>query len=168
MGAEFYTVGKGVLSICEYTATPAVWTPLGNATNVQIEMVETPLEHFESKTARAAQDEEIVIRSGYNLSFTLDEVSKENLKIFVKATESNGVLQANTNLSQKYALKFVSANVNGPNRTWEFHKCKVTPNGAYSLISDEWTTLQFTAKGLADYTGHASSPFFSVTGTTTA
>ena len=67
----------------------------------------------------------------------------------------------------EFAVKFVSDNPAGPNETWEFWRCKLSPGGAFSLIGDEWSLLSFTAEGLADITNHSTSPYFTVTFETT-
>jgi len=90
------------------------------------------------------------------------------IKNFLKGVLSGeNVLYANQNLDQEFALKFVSDNPVGPDQKWEFWRCKLSPDGALSLIGDEWLTLSFTAEGLADTENHASSPHFTVTFATT-
>ena len=74
-------------------------------------------------------------KSGYNISFTLDEISVENLRMFLKATlTGTRILYANQNMNQYYAIKFVSDNPTGKNATWEFFKLKITP-GVNSLLN---------------------------------
>lgn len=167
MGTENYTVAKGTLYIATYTSGTPSWTDIGNCPKMELELTEQSLEHYSSKQAAKELDEEISIIAGYTLNITLDEISAENLKIFMKGTRSGKEIRANTNLNAKWALKFVSDNTNGPNRTTVFHKCKLNPSGAMSFISDEWTSLQLTGKGLSDRTVHSTSPFFTVTLTTT-
>ena len=110
----------------------------------------------------------MVLESGYTLNFDLDEMSIKNLQIFLKATLSGtNVLLANTQLDKEFAVKFVSDNPVGPNETWEFWKTSLSPGGAFSLISDEWTLLTFTGDGLADTAENPTSPYFTVTYATT-
>jgi len=90
------------------------------------------------------------------------------LQMFLKATLSGGnVLFANTALENEYAVKFVSDNAAGPEEKWEFWRVKLSPGGAFGLISEEWATMEFTGEGLADTANHPTSPYFTVTFNTT-
>jgi hypothetical protein len=162
---ENYMIGKGVLSIAKWTGGSAgAYVDVGNCPSFEFEMTEQTLEHFSSRTGLKTQDQETVIESGYTLNFQLDEVSVENLRMFMKATlAGTRTLYANQNVNQQYAIKFVADNPVGPNAVYEFWKVKLTPNGAFSLISDEYNSLSFTGKGLSDVAGHATSPFFTTT-----
>lgn len=160
-----YMIGKGIVSIAKWTnGVVGAYNDVGNCPKFEIEPTEKSLEHFASRSAVREQDAEIVIESGYNVSFTLDEIAVENLRMFLKATLSGTrILYANQNMNQYYAIKFVSDNPTGKNATWEFFKLKVTPQGAFSLISEEFTVLSFSGKGMSDRTNHEESPFFTTT-----
>ena len=164
-----YMIGKGILQIAKWNGgVVGTYADVGNCPKFEYEMTEQALEHFSSRSGTKTQDAETVIQSGYNVSFVLDEIAVENLRMFMKATLSGSrILYANQNVNQYYALKFISDNPVGPNTTYEFWKCKLTPNGAFSLISDEYTTMSFSGKGMSDVAGHATSPFFTATYDTT-
>ena len=168
-----YTLGRGILSIGEWSGEtpPGVYTDLGNAPSIEVEVTEETLDHYSSREGLKLKDKKVVLETGYTVTFDLDEVSMNNLKIFLKGTIDGNVIMANTALDQEYAIKFVSNNAAGPNETWEFWRCQISPGGAFSLIGDEWLTLSFSAEGLADTDNHATSPYFNVafaTTTTTA
>lgn len=164
-----YMIGKGILSIAKWTnGSVGSYVDVGNCPKFEYELTEQTLEHYNSRAGLKELDQETVIQTGYTVNFTLDEVSVENLRMFLKASLSGTrTLYANMNANQQYALKFRSDNPVGPNVNYEFWKCKLTPNGAFSLISDEYTSLSFTGKGLADTAGHATSPFFTAAFATT-
>lgn len=163
-----YMIGKGILSIGVWSGGVAgAYADVGNCTKFEFEMTEESKEHFASRTSTKEQDLEVVIQTGYSVNFELDEMAVENLRMFLKASQSGKILYANQSAQTYYALKFVSDNPAGPNITWEFWKTKLTPNGAFSLIGDEFTTLSFSGKGLADRAGHNTSPFFTATYDTT-
>jgi len=165
-----YTLGRGVLSIGDWVGTtpPSSFQDLGNAPSVEVEVTEETLDHFSSRTGLKLKDKSVVLESGYMVNFELDELSVKNLQVYLKATLSgSNVLLANTAVDKEYALKFVSDNAAGPNETWEFWRCKISPGGPFSLIGDEWLTLSFAAEGLSDSENHATSPFFTVTFATT-
>lgn len=164
-----YMIGKGSLAIAPWNGgVIGTYSDVGNCPRFDFEMTEQSIEHFSSRQGTKEQDAEVVIQTGYTVNFTLDEISVENLRMFMKATLSGTrILYANQNTSQYYALRFVSDNPTGPNTKFEFWKCKITPNGAFSLISDEFTSMSFSGKGLSDKAGHSTSPFFTATFDTT-
>lgn len=166
---QLYQLGKGILYIADYSdACPSLsWTDLGNSPRFEVEVTEQTLDHFNSRAGARNLDKTVILEVGYNLAFDLDEWSKKNLQLYVKGTLSGNKIKANLALTSEYALKFISDNPEGPNETWEFHRCKISPGGAVGLISDEWGILGYSAKGLSDATCHATSPFFDVTFCTT-
>lgn len=160
-----YMIGKGILSIAKWTGgSVGSYVDVGNCPKFEFEMTEQTVEHFSSRAGLKTQDQETVIESGYTVNFTLDEVSVENLRMFLKATLSGSrILYGNQNVNQQYAIKFTADNPVGPNCNYEFWKMKLTPSGAFSLISDEYTSMSFSGKGLSDVAGHATSPFLTAT-----
>jgi hypothetical protein len=159
-----HMIGKGVVSIAEFTnGAPGTYNDVGNAPSFEFEMVEQTIEHFSSRSKMRSQDREDIIQVGYTLNFVLDEFAVANLQMFLKASlDGQYKLNANRQIDKQYSVKFVSDNPIGPNMTWEFWKVKLTPNGALSLISEEYATMSFTAKGLEDTENHPESPFFNV------
>ncbi len=164
-----YMIGKGIVSIAKYTGgVVGSFVDVGNCPRFEYEPTQQEIEHFSSRQANKEQDSAVVIQSGYNIAFTLDEVSVENLRMFLAGSLSGTrIIYANQNVNQLYAIKFQADNTAGPNWNYEFHKVKLTPQGTFSLISDEFTSLSFNGKGLADRAGHATSPFFTATADTT-
>ena len=168
-----YMIGKGVLSIAKFSGgTPGAYADVGNCPKFEYEPTEQTIEHFCSRSGLKEQDQETVIQSGYTVNFTLDEISVENLRMFLKGTLIGvRTIYMNQNVNQQYALRFTAANPVGPKVHYNFWKCKLTPNGAFSLIGDEYTSMSFTGKGLSDTTNHSASPFatatFGTTSTTT-
>lgn len=167
---SLYTLGKGILSVGDWTGTtpPVGWTDLGNCPSFEVEVTEESLDHYSSRSGTRVKDKSVIIETGFTLTFTLDEMSIKNLQMYLKATiQSTSILLANTALEQEYAIKFVSDNPAGPNQTWEFWRIKLSPNGAFSLIGDEWTTVAFTGEGLADTANHPTTQYFNVSFSTT-
>lgn len=164
-----YVVGRGIVSIAVWTGSVVgSYTDVGACPRFEFEMTEQALEHFISRQAMKMQDAEIVLQSGYNLNFTLDEISVFNMQMFLKgALSGTRILYANKDTGRYYAIKFVSDNAAGPNYVAEFWKCKLSPNGAFSLIGDDWATLSFSGKGLADLVNHNESPYQTFTYDTT-
>jgi hypothetical protein len=164
-----YLISKGYLMIAKWTnGVVGAYADVGNCTKFEQEPTEQSVDHFSSRNAVKEQDQEIVIQQGYNLSFTLDEVSVENMRMFMKATlVGTRILYGNMNSNQLYAVKFMPTNEVGPTVTHEYWKVKITPNGPFSLIGDEYTSMSFSGKGLADRGGHPLTPFFTASFETT-
>lgn len=165
-----YTLGRGIVSIAAWTGTtpPVTLDDVGNCPRFEVEVTEETLDHYSSRSGTKVKDKQVVIETGFSLNFDLDEFSVANLARFLKGTITGGnVISANTVLDSEYAVKFVSDNPAGPNETWEFHRCKLSPGGNMSLISDEWALMTYTGEGLADTTNNPTSPYFTVTFATT-
>jgi hypothetical protein len=165
---QLYSLGRGILSIGEWNGTtpptyPGGFVDVGNCPRFEVEVTEEKLEHFSSRSGTRLKDKVVILETGYTLNFDFDEISVENLKVFLKGTLSGYVISANQALDREYAVRFVSDNPVGPNEKWEFHRTQLSPGGPFNLISDEWGTLTFAGDGLADTANHATSPFFTVT-----
>lgn len=160
-----YTLGKGVVTIAEYDDNDVLgeYVDVGNAPEFSLELSEEKLEHYSSRSGAKRKDKEVTIQVGYMINFVLDEFSVANLVKFLRGTlVGTYQITANTALTKEFAVRFTSDNATGPNQIWNFHRCTLKPNGALSLISDEWNTMPFTGEGLDDTTNHASSPYFTV------
>jgi len=165
-----YQLGKGIISIGDWVGAvaPTEYTDVGNCPSLSVEVTEEVLDHYSSRSGTKKKDKSITLESGYKLSFDLDEISILNLKMYLKGTLlGQNVIRANTDLNKEYAIKFISDNPTGPDERWEFWKVKLSPNGAFSLIGDDWSKVSFNGEGLADEAGHATSPYFNVTFVTT-
>lgn len=166
---SLYELGKGIVYIAEFAAgVPGMYKDVGNCSKFDVEVTEESLDHFSSRSGTRKKDKTAILETGYTLSFDLDEISVLNMQMVLKAGVQNGhVLLANTALDKEYAIRFESDNPVGQNKKWEFWKCKLTPAGPISLISDDWQKLSFTGDGLTDTDNHADSPYFSVSYVTT-
>jgi hypothetical protein len=164
-----YTLGRGVVSLAEWSGTspPGSLNDVGNSPRFECEVTEETLDHYSSRSGTRTKDKKVVLETGYNLNFDLDEFSVQNLTMYLKGSVSGNVISANTQLDKEYSVKFVSDNPAGPNETWEFHRCKLTPGGSLNLISDEWSLMSITGEGLADTANNPTSPYFTVTFATT-
>jgi len=78
-----YLISKGYLMIAKWTnGVVGSYVDVGNCPKFEMEPTEQSQEHFSSRQGVKEQDQEIVIQTGYNLNFTLDEISVENLRMF--------------------------------------------------------------------------------------
>jgi len=159
-----YVVGKGSLSVGTWSGTtpPVGYTDLGNCPSIEVEPTLERLPHFSSQASFKLKDKNPVIQTEYTVTFTCDELASANLNRYLLGSLSGGVISAFQNTELEFALKFVSDNPVGPNKTWEFWRGTLMPNGALQLIGDEWMVMDFVFDGLADSTNHATSPYFDV------
>ena len=145
-----YSIGKGMLYIAPYSANP-VYVAVGNCPTVTVEHKVDRLEHFSSMAGIRTRDAYPVVQVGYTVTFETDEICAENLTRFVLGTNNGDNISALDAVDLDYCLKFVEDKEIGDiNRTYEFSKCKVGPNGAGALVSEEWGVLSFVAEGLYD------------------
>ncbi len=164
-----YTLGKGIMSIAEYSTEDVLgdYSDVGNAPEFSLELSEETLEHYSSRSGAKRKDEEVTLQTGYTVNFILDEFSVANLARFVRGTFTGLQVLANVSLGTKFAIRFISDNPKGPDQTWNFHRMTLKPNGALSLISDEWSSMSFTGEGLDDSTNNPTSPYFTIDFVTT-
>ena len=156
-----YTLGKGILYIAEFSGgAPGAYSDVGNCPEFNYTPTQEVLKHYSSRTGTKTEDKETIIEVGYTADFILDELSILNLKMFMRGTLTGNKIKANLALDKEYALRFISDNPAGPNIIYQFWRCKLSPNGAFSLIGDEWSTLSFSASGLVDTVNHTASPYY--------
>jgi hypothetical protein len=93
---EDYNLGRGIIYIAALNASgkpdAAGWRDLGNAPEFNVTAESETLEHRSSRQGLQVVDKEVVISQDMNLSFSLDELSDENLALFfsgAKATHTN-------------------------------------------------------------------------------
>lgn len=162
-----YCIGKGILSVADAPAAVPVFAEIGNCPMIQLEVTEERLEHFSSRGGLKNRDLYPLVQIKYNVNFECDELTTDNLLLFVKGTLSGSDILAFQDLTKEYALQFVEDNPIGPNHTWKFWRGILSANGALEQIGDDWKKIAFKFEGLADETNHPTSPYFTVEGVTT-
>ena len=164
-----YTLGSGILQIALWSGgVPGAYEDLGNAPSVELTLALEEKEHKESRSAAKSVDKSIVVERGYNVKFTLDEISTANLRRWVMGSGSGSNISGLLATDDEFSLKFKADNAAGPNRIYEFHRCSIRPDGGLALIGDDWQGMSYTAKGLKDAANNPSSPYFDITSTTTS
>lgn len=158
-----YTIGKGILWLATYTSgVIGSYEDIGNAPSIEVEPLIERLPHYSSRTGYRTKDKNPIIQTEYMLRFDLDEPGAINLTRFLMGTRSGVNILGLMATDAEYSLKFVSDNPTGPNATWYFWRVTIKPAGPMALISEEWSTMSFECEGLADTTGHATSPYITV------
>lgn len=169
---SLYAIGRGILKIGAWSGeTPPTWpsgyTDVGNCNEFNLTVTEETLEHFSYRSGLRSKDKIVILESGYEGSFILDEISQNNLLMFFKGTLSGNTIRVNQALTKEYAMTFTPDNPEGEDNRFEFHKVKLTPNGDLALIGDEWMSLNFSFEGLSDSANNPNSPWFDITYLTT-
>lgn len=170
MATSDLTLGRGKLYIAERSAAAhqaSDFSAMGNVKEFTLEPTEETLEHFDYQTNIKAKDDEETLDFGIQGTFIADHITNANLQKYLRATRSGKELRAVMSLSTRYALKFVQNNAKGPNRTFIFHKVKLSSGGALGLIQDEYQEMSFSFSGLKDSDYYSNSPFLTVYLTTT-
>ncbi|WP_028320380.1 hypothetical protein [Desulfatiglans anilini] len=163
---ELYTIGKGIMYMADWDgATPPDEGDLGDVGNcpeLGLELSVEEKEHYSSRSGAKNLDKSTTIQKGYKLNFSLDEMATKNLERFLMGTAVGDKIAGLTNTQREVWIRFISDNAEGPNRQWDFWRVKLRPNGAGSLIGEEWMTLPHAGEGLSDVANHPTSPFFDV------
>lgn len=165
---ELYELGRGILEIAEFSGgAPGAYTDVGNCPRFEFEVTEEVIEHKESRGGLRSKDKEATLEAGYMVSFDLDEIAASNMEMYIRGEVDgsdpytfHALTTAGT--QREYALRFTQDNQEGPNKTFNFWRCKLKPGGAHSVIGDDWNMLPFSGAGLADDTNHPDGPYFSV------
>ena len=169
--ANNYTVGKGILSIAEWSAgSIGSYVDIGNCPSLEIEPTIERLPHYSSRSGFRIKDKNPVISTDYNLRFDLDEMAATNLAKFLLGNiTENYLIYGLQNTEKEYAVRLVEDNPAGPNKQWDFWKVTLEPGGPMQLIGDgtAWAAMSFAGEGVADTAGHSTSPYFTVTYATT-
>lgn len=158
-----YKIPKGILSIAPITSgTIGAYVDIGNCPAFDFQPVHDVVEHKSSRGPTRKTDQLTTVEVGTNVWFSLDEHSIGNMKMFLHAELINTYeLRAHQELDKEYALRFIETQNMGPKFKHFFWKVRLTPAGRLSLISDNYTTLDFEGRCLADETNHSESPFHS-------
>jgi hypothetical protein len=147
----------------EDTYTSIYFQDAGNCLDFNAIVSEDSIESYGSRAGALIVRESAVLRTHYEIVFTLDEFSADNLQRFLRATKAaTNLLYANMSVDKHYVIRFVSDNPEGPNTKWYFWKVKLKPAGQIGLISDDWAVMRFTGQGEEDSTNSENSPFFDV------
>lgn len=104
MGAENYTLGKGILYFDRYkNGKSSGYRDLGNAPSFSFNVNIEKLEHFSSRGGLRVKDKEIISQLTPSCSFTLDEITAENFEILGLATIDNQSQTAASNQTETIA-----------------------------------------------------------------
>ena len=145
-----YHIGKGIVSFDE--GSLGTFVDLGNAPSFVWEPTIEKLEHFSSREGVKTKDFTAVTQTGATITFTLDEITPETVRLFTLGEITTGVggevtISAFKNTEISGDIKMEGTNDIGQKGTFTA-TISIIPSGAFSMITaeDEFTTLELTAE----------------------
>jgi len=162
-----YTILKGIFYIAEFSGgAPGAYFDMGNAVRAEYEPQIERLPHYSNRSGFRVKDANPVISAEYMLRITLDEHAAINLKKFLMAEQAglNLYMMDTEEMEKEYAVRFIEDNPHGPNKTWNFWKGTIGPNGPIQLVGDgtAWAEMEYLFTGLSDTANHPESPYGTV------
>lgn len=171
----YVPTGRGILYVGEWVGTTPPTYPtdiaagalgdfvdIGNAPSFDIEPATEKRPHYSSREGVNLKDLNPITMLDYNLNFTLDEIAASNLNMFLLGTldQATRTIAGMQGADKEYAIIFISNNPLGPQSEAYFRRTKISPNGPFQLIGNEYLTMTYMAEGLADTANHPTSPYF--------
>jgi hypothetical protein len=150
-----YVVGRGIayVKLIPPSTTPdAVYVDAGNVTEFTFQVKPTRLEHFSSRVGVRKKDLVVVTEVAATLTVILEEFTARNLGMAILGNRTSPIHVLSEPLIYA-AFKFVSTNIVGPQWTYEFPVCLLTPSKAISLLptgSGTWGAMDFECDVLFD------------------
>jgi hypothetical protein len=152
-----YHIGKGIVSFKE--AGASTYTDLGNAPSFTYEPTIEKLEHFSSREGVKTKDFTAITQVGATITFTLDEITGENLAFFALAeqstdTDGNIVLSGLTKTEFVGDIKVVGTNDIGQQVDFDA-TVSFVPSGEFRFITDEddFSTIEIECEVQKDANG---------------
>jgi hypothetical protein len=150
-----YVVGRGIAYVKLIPPTSPVdasYVDAGNVTEFTFQVKPTRLEHFSSRVGVRKKDLVVVTEVAATLTVILEEFTARNLGMAILGNRTSPIHILSEPLIYA-AFKFVSTNIVGPQWTYEFPTCLLTPSKAISLLptgSGTWGAMDFECDVLFD------------------
>lgn len=160
--------GRGKLWIAAWSGTTppseSALVQIGNCPSFEMEPVQERAPHYSSQTGLRTRDLNPVVQTEYNINFTCDELSAQNLAKFLLGSyqAASATILGLQNTDAEYFLKFVSDNPIGQNYEVRLWRLTLGPNGPLALIGDDYLVLDFAGEGLSDVANNPTSPYFTM------
>jgi len=122
---------------------------MGEALQAEFTLAVTEKPHISKLSGKRVQDFSVSEMMSATFALTLQEDTSRNLQLALLAAKDAGPpvrLDIGANSEITGALRFVGTNDVGPRDQYDFPSCKVTPNAALNLLSDDWGNIVLTFK----------------------
>jgi hypothetical protein len=152
-----YHIGKGIVSFKETGAS--TFTDLGNSPSFQYSPTVEKKEHFSSREGVRTKDFTAITQVGATVTFTLDEITGDNLSFFALAdiatdTGGNITLSGLTKAEFTGEIKVVGTNDIGQQVDF-IASVSFVPSGDFNFITDadDFSTIEIEAEVQKDANG---------------
>jgi hypothetical protein len=148
---ENYQYGAGACYL-KIDDVDVAFRHVGNVPELTASSEITTLDHKQSMSGLKSTDLEIITEVAKTLNMTMEEVTPENMALFVMGTISTATdgevrIGGLTKTSMLGDFRFISDNPNG--RQMEFNaRVSVRPNGDFNFITDGLNSIPVTMKVL--------------------
>lgn len=132
-----------------FTPTGGSKFHMGNCTRFVFSPTVDKLEHFSRMSPIRAKDKTVTRQVGATVALTLEEVTLENLAIFMQGDSSTDEIAGMTVTDQEGILEFVGTNSVGNQVTWT-GKVSFSPAGDFDMLKEDWAEILLTADVLLD------------------
>jgi hypothetical protein len=155
---DYYVTGGGILYIKK--VDDEAYVDVGNCPSLTVKPEVEMLEHVSNRGGRGTTDKKVTQKIKVMLNFKLDELSVDNLSMFMLGTAATDTVVLANAVTEEYSVKFVSDYEAGDNATWEFPRVEISPSDAMELINTgKWAEMGFSGEVLDDTENTPSTPF---------
>lgn len=152
LNTDNYTIGGGELYFSATVAHENLEADVGNATltfqttahnlgnvmNVEISPEVTYVDHYVSTKGKRVIDKTAATTSAINISFTFDEMNKDNLaKFFLGDLTASEISVLQNEVIEGSAHLVVDTDI-GQDMTYIIPKCYLRPDGSLALNEEDW------------------------------
>lgn len=147
-----------------FTPTGGSRFHMGNCTKFTFSPTVDKLEHFSRMSPIRAKDKTVTRQVGATVALTLEEVTLENLAIFMQGDASTGTILGMTHTDQEGTLEFDGTNSVGTKVFWT-GLISFSPAGDFDFLKEDWAEILLTADVLLSNNAYGET---SITEATTA
>jgi hypothetical protein len=155
-------VGKGELKFKRTGDATAI--SFGNCTDIVLTPDMETLEHFSSLAGIKTRDLVVILSKKVALKFTMEEFTPHNMGIMLlgavdEAAVGGPEIDIFSESSITGEVTFISNNDIGPKYDVTLYNVSITPTGDFSMISEEWGTMECEADVLPAQSGPTAGKF---------
>lgn len=155
-----YLVGKGILTFKMNTpVVDSIARDLGNISKISALVKPTTLDHYTQRNGKKLKDLSVVIQTDVTLAWTMDEMSAENMALYLMGPIGNSPPHhVVINIAQYSQIIgefiFTGKNDVGPRWTVTLPNVSIQPAKALDMIGDTWADMDMTGDVLVDEDGN--------------
>lgn len=127
-----------------FTPTGGSKFHMGNCTRFVFTPTVDKLEHFSRMSSVRTKDKTVTRQVGATVALTLEELTLENLAIFMQGDASTSTIAGMTHTDQEGILELVGSNSVGNQIQWT-GKVTFSPAGDFDMLKEDWAEILLTA-----------------------